>query len=79
MLGHDVVKEAREVRKRIGYVFGGERGVYERLSGYDNLRYFAELYGVPAEDQKRADRRSCSSSSGSRAASTSASRATRAG
>jgi ABC-2 type transport system ATP-binding protein len=53
VLGLDVVKDAREVRKRIGYVFGGERGVYERLSGYDNLRYFAELYGVPARVQKR--------------------------
>src|SRR6266496_1364887 len=53
VLGLDVVKDAREVRKRIGYVFGGERGVYERLSGYDNLRYFAELYGVPARNQKQ--------------------------
>jgi ABC-2 type transport system ATP-binding protein len=53
VLGFDVVKNAREVRKRIGYVFGGERGVYERLSGYDNLRYFAELYGVPGREQKR--------------------------
>src|SRR5919108_856237 len=53
VLGYDVVKDAREVRKRIGYVFGGERGVYERLSGLDNLRYFAELYGVPAREQRR--------------------------
>jgi ABC-2 type transport system ATP-binding protein len=50
VLGHDVVKDAREVRRKIGYVFGGERGVYERLSGYDNLRYFAELYGVPPKE-----------------------------
>src|SRR5688572_30813230 len=52
VLGLDVVEEPREVRRRIGYVFGGEKGVYERLSGYDNLRYFAELYGVPAKTQR---------------------------
>src|SRR5256886_6364179 len=52
VLGLGGVRDAREVRKRIGYVFGGERGVYERLSGYDNLRYFAELYGVPPKLQK---------------------------
>ena len=53
VLGLDVVRDALAVRRRIGYVFGGERGVYDRLSGYDNLRYFAELYGVPAREQRR--------------------------
>jgi ABC-2 type transport system ATP-binding protein len=52
VLGYDVVKDAREVRKRIGYVFGGEKGLYERLSAIDNLRYFAELYGVPPKEQR---------------------------
>jgi ABC-2 type transport system ATP-binding protein len=52
VLGYDVVRDAHEVRKRIGYVFGGERGLYERLSGLDNLRYFAELYGVSGKAQR---------------------------
>jgi ABC-2 type transport system ATP-binding protein len=52
VLGLDVVQDAREVRKRIGYVFGGDRGLYERLSAYDNLRYFAELYGVSGKAQR---------------------------
>jgi ABC-2 type transport system ATP-binding protein len=53
VLGHDVVTDARWVRKHIGYFFGGDRGLYERLSALDNLRYFAELYGVEPETQKR--------------------------
>ena len=52
VLGRDVVKDARWVRERIGYVFGGDRGLYERLSALDNLRYFAELYAVEPRNQK---------------------------
>jgi len=46
VLGLDVVNDAHRIRSRIGFVFGGGYGLYGRLSGLDNLRYFAELYGL---------------------------------
>lgn len=46
VLGHDVVKQTQAVRERIGFTFGGARGLYGRLSASDNLRYFAELYAL---------------------------------
>jgi ABC-2 type transport system ATP-binding protein len=51
--GFDVVRDPREVRRRIGYVFGGDRGLFERLNARDNLRYFGELYGVAPAVQRR--------------------------
>jgi ABC-2 type transport system ATP-binding protein len=52
VLGYDVATKPREIRRRVGYVFGGDRGLYERLSALDNLRYFAELYGVAPREQR---------------------------
>ncbi|MEK7276596.1 MAG: ATP-binding cassette domain-containing protein, partial [Chloroflexota bacterium] len=49
VLGHDVVKDTAKLRPRIGIVFGGERGLYWRLSGRDNIQYFSDLYRIPPE------------------------------
>jgi ABC-2 type transport system ATP-binding protein len=53
VLGLDVTKHAIELRPRIGLVLGGERGLYNRVSARENLRYFADLYGVPIEHRDR--------------------------
>lgn len=52
VLGLDPARQSRDLRSRIGYVFGGDRGLYDRLSGLDNLRYFADLYRVPVERRR---------------------------
>ncbi len=53
VLGFDLVRDAEKIRPRIGFIFGGERGLYWRLSGWDNLAYFATLYHVPPDVQKK--------------------------
>lgn len=42
--GADVVQDAKAVRSRCGVSFGGDLGLYTRLSARDNLRYFATMY-----------------------------------
>ncbi len=44
--GHDVVSELPRIKPLINLVFE-EQNLYERLTGQDNLRVFADLYGVP--------------------------------
>jgi ABC-2 type transport system ATP-binding protein len=53
VLGFDPAREPAPIRRRIGHVFGGDRGLYDRLSGLDNLRYFADLYRVPVREKRR--------------------------
>ena len=51
VLGLDPATQHRELRSRIGYVFGGDRGLYDRLSGLDNLKFFADVYRVPIREK----------------------------
>lgn len=45
--GYDVVKQATEVRRSLGTVLAGERSIYWKLTGRENLEYFAALYHIP--------------------------------
>jgi len=49
--GYDIVKEANNVRKSIGIVFQ-DPSIDDRLTGRENLYMHANLYGVPASEQK---------------------------
>lgn len=49
--GFDIVKQATQVRKSIGIVFQ-DPSVDDRLTGRENLYMHANLYSVPASEQK---------------------------
>lgn len=53
VLGYDCFGQEKQIRKRINFIFGGEYGVYRRLSGRDNLRYFGNLYLLKPEERER--------------------------
>ncbi|MCO5222445.1 MAG: ABC transporter ATP-binding protein [Thermomicrobiales bacterium] len=45
--GFDAVSQLDEVKPLINLVFE-DQNLYERMSGYDNLKFFAELYNAPS-------------------------------
>jgi len=56
VMGYDVVTATAAVRPRIGIVFGGDRGLYNRLTARQNLRYWAALYKLaPTDARARTD------------------------
>jgi ABC-2 type transport system ATP-binding protein len=50
--GYDTVREAAMVRRCLGAVLTGERSTYWKLTGRENLEYFAALYGLSRREQK---------------------------
>jgi sodium transport system ATP-binding protein len=44
--GFDINMEPDRVRSQIGILFGGEAGLYDRLTARENISYFAGLYNM---------------------------------
>ncbi len=55
--GIDALRHPDQVRKLLTPVIADERSLNWRLTGVDNLRLFAALYGVPTRDRGTAARR----------------------
>src|SRR5918911_3573418 len=45
--GYDVLRQTNLVRQSLGAVLTGERSIYWKLTGRENLTYFAALYHLP--------------------------------
>ena len=52
VLGIDPLARPREVRAKLGAMLSGERSLYWKLTGRENLEYFAALYHVPPSETK---------------------------
>ncbi|MCK4445208.1 MAG: ABC transporter ATP-binding protein, partial [Thermoplasmata archaeon] len=50
--GFDIKKDENLVRASLGCMLMGERGLYWKLTGKENLEYFGALYHVPKDKRK---------------------------
>lgn len=51
--GYDILTEDSKVRSQIGILFGGEVGLYDRLTARENIKYFAMLNGLSKEEANK--------------------------
>ncbi|HHV58816.1 MAG TPA: ATP-binding cassette domain-containing protein [Clostridiaceae bacterium] len=50
---YDLVREPERVRRNIGILFGGESGLYDRLTAAENIAYFGELNNMEKSELDR--------------------------
>lgn len=51
--GYHVLRQENQVRASVGCMLMGERGLYWKLTGRENLEYFGALYHLPPAKRKR--------------------------
>jgi len=54
ILSHDILKDSWFIRENVGLMFGGDM-IYNRLTGYRNLKFFCKLYGIKDYKKKIRD------------------------
>lgn len=50
--GLDIISHRKQIQERINMIAGGERMLYMRLTGRENLHYFGRLYGLSDSEIK---------------------------
>ena len=56
VLGYDVEAQVKQVRRNTGFILGGERGLYGRITGEQNMHFFAALNHINPGDARRRTR-----------------------
>jgi ABC-2 type transport system ATP-binding protein len=53
IFGHDILSEEQAVKKLVGLVSAEERSFFWRLTGRDNLQFYASLYNLTQQQAKK--------------------------
>jgi ABC-2 type transport system ATP-binding protein len=53
VFNHDILKEEQSVKKLVGLVSAEERSFYWRLTGRENLQFYASLYHIPRQQARK--------------------------
>ena len=51
--GYDIYRHEKKIKKYIGYITSEERSFFWRLTGNQNLHFFATLYNLSSEETKK--------------------------
>ena len=49
--GYNILKKPKQIKSRIGLMLGNDM-IYHRITGYDNLKFFAKIYNISNYKQK---------------------------
>ena len=52
--GYNIIDNPSKIREKIGILFGGDVALYDRLTGRENMTYFAKLNGMSDDEAKHA-------------------------